>query len=593
MTAQTNRNIHSGNLSAEAIRTLENNGCSSRCWEQVLIHPDTDLSLLRNVRFEGEVKIGIVKSTEEALSGIGNALVIDCEIGDYPFINNIGGHLKGVRIGPHVTITNTGRVEMEPEARCGVCTAVSVLDETGSRPVYIFPGLSVQLATLMALRPQWTEEEPKDMITEACDRNKPRYDIGAGAVITDCGMLRNVRVDSRVTVEGATRLVNGTIVNNAPKGYELAFVGSGVDAENFIIEDGKADAGVLLRNVYIGQGAELSKRFTAHDSLFFANCAMENGEACAIIAAPYTVSMHKASLMIASQSSFMNAGSGTNFSNHMYKLGPVHWGYMERGVKTSSNAYVMWGARIGAFSLIMGNHKTHPDTSRLPFSYLFGDEKGRTTVAPAQMLKSCGLVRDAQKWPLRDKRLKRHLPLHDKINYAPYNPQTITSMMKGMAWLNEHTNDEVAADGLVHADGLMLRPGAFHSGRHLYLIAILRYLYTKMHTPGFEQIELGDSEREALLNIEWIDLAGMIMTRADVNRILHAGSLEEIDRILKEIHDNFPTKELKWVKALVEGPWKSLIPEASSAIVELEEMIAEDRRSYKESLAAENSQMAF
>ena len=138
--------------------------------------------------------------------------------------------------------------------------------------------------------------------------------------------------------------MNGAVINNAAPGKCFAYVGSGVDADNFIIEDGKVSSGCIIRNCYIGQGAELEKGFTAHDSLFFANCSFENGEACAVLAGPYTVSMHKGTLLIGCQTAFMNAGSSTNQSNHMYKLGPVHWGVLERGVKTSSGAYIMFGA---------------------------------------------------------------------------------------------------------------------------------------------------------------------------------------------------------------------------------------------------------
>ena len=42
---------------------------------------------------------------------------------------------------------------------------------------------------------------------------------------------------------------------------------------------------------------------------------------------------HKSTLLIAGMFSFMNAGSGSNQSNHMYKLGPIHQGAMERGAK--------------------------------------------------------------------------------------------------------------------------------------------------------------------------------------------------------------------------------------------------------------------
>ena len=51
----------------------------------------------------------------------------------------------------------------------------------------------------------------------------------------------------------------------------------------------------------------------------------------------------------------------------MYKLGPIHQGTMERGAKTTSDSYILWPARVGTFSLVMGRHVNHADTSNLPF----------------------------------------------------------------------------------------------------------------------------------------------------------------------------------------------------------------------------------
>lgn len=70
------------------------------------------------------------------------------------------------------------------------------------------------------------------------------------------------------------------------------------------------------------------------------------------VAGPFTVSMHKSSLLIAGMYSFLNAGSGSNQSNHMYKLGPIHQGIVERGSKTTSDSYILWPARVGAFQKI-------------------------------------------------------------------------------------------------------------------------------------------------------------------------------------------------------------------------------------------------
>ena len=78
------------------------------------------------------------------------------------------------------------------------------------------------------------------------------------------------------------------------------------------------------------------KQFNHQNSVFFANSEGFHGEAVSIFAGPYTVTHHKSSLLIAGMFSFFNAGSGTNQSNHMYKLGPIHQGVVDRGSKTGS-----------------------------------------------------------------------------------------------------------------------------------------------------------------------------------------------------------------------------------------------------------------
>ena len=83
------------------------------------------------------------------------------------------------------------------------------------------------------------------------------------------------------------------------------------------------------------------KQFSAENSVFFANSEAFHGEAVSVFGGPYTVTHHKSSLLIAGMYSFFNAGSGTNQSNHMYKLGPVHQGILERGSKTGSFAYLL------------------------------------------------------------------------------------------------------------------------------------------------------------------------------------------------------------------------------------------------------------
>lgn len=146
--------------------------------------------------------------------------------------------------------------------------------------------------------------------------------IGKNVKIENCGSIKNVRIGDYAVVEGASLLENGSVNSNieAP-----VIIGSGVKCRDFILSSGvSVTDSTLVSKCFIGQGCILGKHYSALDSLFFSNCQGMHGEATAIFAGPYTVTHHKSTLLIAGMFSFLNAGSGSNQSNHMYKLGPIH-----------------------------------------------------------------------------------------------------------------------------------------------------------------------------------------------------------------------------------------------------------------------------
>ena len=570
-------------LTPAEIGQLKSQGCYCSDWSRVSVRDGLDMRLIRTSRFCGTVKLGMLTSGTEREQGIFNAVIHDCTIGDNVFISGVAGRLEGLTIDDDVRIENVGRIIAEPGADFGVGTAVSVLDETGSRPVYIYPGLTAQIAALMAHRPHWTEETFLPMLDEIRQSLPETPTIGKGAEVVDTRYIFDVRIGAGVRVYGASYLKNGTVVSNALSGHTLTFVGNDVDAEDFIIEDGKVDSGTLLRRCYVGQGAELEKRFTAHDSLFFANASLENGEACAIMAGPYTVSMHKSSLLIGGEYSFFNAGSGTNSSNHKYKLGPVHWGVMQRGVKTASSAYIMWGGRIGAFSLLMGAHKAHPDTSDFPFSYLFGRPDGTTLVAPGLMLKSCGLMRDELKWPKRDRRVKGRVPLHDHVNFEVLNPITVGAMIKALNVLKELAGAQPDSNGLVSHKGVYLKAKSIERGIEFYTLGIAKYISIKLKD------EKAVPKPQAETPITWKDLGGQILPASAIDAALEAESLDEITRILDEAHDNYATLEREWIGQILSPALKDVISLAENAASRLDAMVDKDRKQYLATLSAHNA----
>lgn len=566
------------------VQQLESQGCSSADWNRQKFNDATDLSLIRNVEFEGDNCIGLLDSEKFPGSGLKHVYLKNTVVGDGARLKEVPGGIINCVLGNNVIIENTSRIEIEPEAPCGVGTIVNVLDETGSRPVIIYPGMSAQSASLMARMPRMAESDIIPQVENYIDSMPSRPTVGDNAVIRDCGPLINVIVDREIKVESARRLINGSIINNAAPGRCLAYVGNAVDAENFIIEDGYVDAGVLLRNCYVGQGASIEKGFTAHDSLFFANCSLENGEACALFAGPYTVSMHKGTLLIGCQTSFMNAGSSTNQSNHMYKLGPVHWGILERGVKTSSNSYLMLGANIGAFSLLMGQHKTHPDSSEFPFSYLFGDAQGATVVVPGMMLRSCGLLRDEKKWPTRDKRLKRKMPFHDRVTFEVLNPYTVARILSALETIDNLLQHPADDDRYIRYKGMKISRASLERSRNLYTLAIFKYLNGKLIDKELPRLTLEEAEKKREI---WVDLAGQLMPRHLMQEALDAESVEQREKIFDEIFNNYENLELEWIAAAIDEKYLSDQKRIKQKSVEFDAIVEDDRNSYRESLMAE------
>lgn len=526
------------------IRRLEDNGCVCDDWNRVKISDGTDLNRIRNVRFAGEI-----------------------------------------RIGADVTIENVGLLEMEREAVCGIGSEVCVFDETGSRSVRIYPGLSAQMAMLIARDPNWAHNKAKEILDDHIHSQEPSRTIGDGTVIRNCAAIINVSIGPEVHIDGASYLKNGSIINNAASGRAIARVGAGVNAENFIIEDGVADSGAIIRNCYIGQGAMVEKGFTAHDSLFFANCTLENGEACALFAGPYTVSMHKSTLLIGCQTSFMNAGSGTNQSNHMYKLGPVHWGILERGVKTSSFSYLMLGAKIGSFSLLMGQHKTHPDSSEFPFSYLFGDDRGATVVVPGAMLRSCGLLRDEKKWPARDRRLKRKLPLHDRIIFEVLNPLTVDTMLNALDIIASLLSRPADDDRFLRYKGMKFSRAALERASYLYRLAIYKYLHLHTAEHGFPPREPGS------VASVWIDMAGLLMPKHLLVKAMEMESVDKAEEVFDNAWKHYANLERAWIASRFSNEWRRNPEVIADYAAEFDRMIDDDRRKYLDDLADQNAML--
>ncbi len=542
------------NLTDTERERLRQNGC--RCSNWALIHVKDGFNPCQYVRtcFSGEVYLGLTDrpvsdGTGPAMeSGIFDSNINNCTIGDNVRIANVSDYLSNYIVGNGCYIANVGSITANPGASFGNGTRVNVLNETGGRTNIIYDRMSSQIAYMLTFYRHDTEfiNALTGIIMRYAESMRADFgSIGDNAVITNCLSVEDVRIESGAKISGASRLVDGTVGVSA-------FIGPGVIAEHFIIQSqAVVDNASILKNTLVGQAARISNCFVSHDSLFFANCVMECGEAVSTFAGPHTVSMHKSSLLIGGYFSFFNAGSGTNQSNHLYKLGPMHQGVMGRGCKTASNSYVMWPARFGGFTLVSGCHYGHPDTSALPYSYALA-QNGKTHIIPAANLKTVGTIRDLMKWGTRDAR-DSGMERYDIINYDNLSPVTTNGMYGAIAFLNEFDSCPTIAE----QHRFHIEPTAIKKGKEYYAIgveyfmgeAFVQRLFAIEPNTGSElRTQLAGNQEKAYQ--KWTDIAGMIAPSELLEELctkVASGaidSIESIESTLRAINDRY--YDLKW-----------------------------------------------
>ena len=550
-------------LTEAEIAALKDHANSADDWAQVWVKEDFVPKYILNTHFSGWVRLGLFEKTFDLPGGISKhsglyyTYLHNVEVGDNCCIEHVNNYIANYTIGEETFISNVDTILVQGETTFGNGVEVSVLNETGGREVLSYDQLSAHEAYFMAMyrhRPELIQRL-RQLIMSYIDRLRSSHGtIGSHAHITDVGNITNVKIGDYAEIVGTRRLYNGSVnsVREAP-----VTLGYSVICTDFIISSGsRVESGTALSRCFVGQACTLAHGYSASDSLFFSNCHGENGEACAIFAGPFTVTHHKSTLLIASQFSFMNAGSGSNQSNHMYKLGPIHQGIMERGAKTSSDSYILWPARIGAFSLVMGRHTTHPDLANLPFSYLI-ESCDKTFLIPGVNLKSIGTIRDAQKWPRRDARTDPHRL--DQINYNLLSPYTIQKMINGRQILEELQRVAGMTSEIYSYQSAKIKASSLRKGIHYYDLAIHKFLgnslIKRLEGVACTSIEAVRSALRPTTTIglgDWVDLSGLIAPKAEVLRLVEAiesGAIHEVGEIhetLTDLHRHYYEYEWTW-----------------------------------------------
>ncbi|MGM0432804.1 MAG: DUF4954 family protein, partial [Spirochaetota bacterium] len=551
-------------LTREEIVVMERSGCQSESWDKVKVSEGFDASRVQRSSFSGAIYIGRTEGTVTLAgditlkTGIYDAVLHNVTVGDDVLIRNIDRYIANYVIQDYAVLYEVHSLIVNGVSAFGNGVEAAVINESGGREVPIFDRLTSQNAYLMAVyryRPKMIERMQDFIDTYVDSVSSDMGEIGTYARLLGCGPIMDVRIGPWAQVEGVVKLKNCTI-NSCRE--DPALVGLDVVAEDCIFAEGsKVTDGVIAEKCYIGQGTELSKQYSAENSLFFANCAGHHGEACSLFAGPFTVTHHKSTLLIAALVSFLNAGSGSNQSNHMYKLGPNHQGVLERGSKTASDSYMLFPMHVGAFTVVMGRHYNNSDTSELPFSYLI-EHEGESLLIPGVSLRSVGTLRDARKWPQRDKR--KTSVKDDLIIYNLLTPFTVEHIIEGQKKLHEIRDQ--AGHSSIHYfyNGVRLSKSALERGLEIYELALRRYLgnivvnHLRAADLSTEQAVLEAIKPRTKVGVgRWLDISGLIVPKEVIDRLIHdietgsVASLQEINQRMEHTYEHFREYELAWV----------------------------------------------
>lgn len=529
-------------LTEEEIRVLEQNACWAEDWSRVEVAETFRPYNFHRVVFYGDIRLGSFEKSIEVSkdffkhSGINDATLRNVIVGNNCLIEKVGNFINNYTIGDDCYISNISTIETTEGATYGAGSTISVLNEMGDGNITLFRELNSQLAAFMVKynRDKELTRRLQELIDDEVRVSTPdRGVIGNNVKIINTKEITNTVIKGDCEISGASRLSECTILSSEDASV---FIGTGVICENSIICDGcSINNSVKMQDCFVGEACQITNGFTAEASLFFANSYMANGEACAAFCGPFSASHHKSSLLIGGQFSFYNAGSNTNFSNHAYKMGPLHYGTLERGTKTASGSYVLMPATIGAFSVCFGKLMHHPDTRCLPFSYLiaYGDTM---YLVPGRNITTVGLYRDIKKWPKRDKRSKQSKK--SIINFDWLSPFTVGEILQGIKILEnlraasgENVTTYNFHEYVINASSLKKGLKYYDIALRIYMGAVLK----RAQKEGFIGVPESTEGQGP-----WCDLSGLLLPETEEKRLvsdIKDGSIDNIGEVLDRFEE--------------------------------------------------------
>lgn len=415
-------------LTRKQINQLTAAGNTSDKWENVLITPGTDVSLIRNCKFFGLVRIGKLEpSFVEFHSfqlpvGLYNSTIISSDIGDNAAIDNVN-FLSHYIIGNEVILVNINELACTDHSKYGngilkkgekenIRIWLELCNENAGRRVLPFDGMEAGDAWL------WTRHRDDEVLMQRFQElTEKRFDdvrgryatIGDRTVIKNCRIIKDVLIGSDAYIKGANKLKNLTINSSAEARSQI---GEGCEMVNGIVGYGcRAFYGVKAVRFIMGSFSQLKYGARLINSFLGDNSTISCCEVLNSLIFPAHEQHHNNSFLCAALlggQSNMAAGA-TIGSNHNSRGadGEIIAG---RGFWPGLCVSLKHNSRFACFTLIAKGDFPAELSIPIPFSLVSNDvSRDRLTIMPAYwfMYNMYALARNEGKYLSRDKRIQK------------------------------------------------------------------------------------------------------------------------------------------------------------------------------------------
>jgi hypothetical protein len=445
-------------LRAREIEDLVKNDNYCSNWDSFLVSDPFEPALIRNSRFYGLIRLGILADVllrhhDFCIpAGIRNSTIIACDIGNNAAIQDCS-YLSHYLIGNRVILSRIDEMQTTNHAKFGngvikdgededVRIWIDVMNEAGGRSILPFADLIPADAYLWGAYRD--DAALMDRLTEITQEEygSPRGvygTIGSDTVIKSCKIIKDTVVGEGAYIKGANKLKNLTIHSS---NEESTQIGEGVEMVNGIVGYGchafygvKAVRFVMGRNCNLKYGARLIHSVLGDNSTISC-CEILNN-----LIFPFHEQHHNNSFLIASLIQGMSnmAAGATIGSNHNSRAndGEIRAG---RGFWPGLSVTLKHSSRFASFVLIAKGDYPYELNISLPFSLVNNNvQKDRLEVMPAYfwMYNLYALQRNSWKAADRDKR-KRKIQRIETDYLAPDTAEEIVSALELMeGWMRD------------------------------------------------------------------------------------------------------------------------------------------------------------